>query len=52
MKLTGSAERCTNHLSLNVRCDVPLLGKKVAMFLAEDSRAKIEQEYLTFRQLL
>ncbi|MGM0766580.1 MAG: DUF2505 domain-containing protein [Pseudomonadota bacterium] len=52
MKLKGSRERCTNHVSLNVRCDVPMLGKKVARFLAEDSRAKIEQEYSVIRDLL
>lgn len=52
MKLKGSSEGCTNHVSLNVRCDVPLLGKKVASFLAEDSRVKIEQEYDALRQLL
>ncbi|MEX2474503.1 DUF2505 domain-containing protein [Marinobacter sp.] len=52
MKLSGSQQRCTNEVTLNVRCDVPLLGKKVARFLAEDSRAKIEQEYSVIRELL
>ncbi len=52
MRLTGSPERCTNHVSLTVRCDVPFLGKKVAKFLAEDSRVKIEQEYSVNRELL
>ncbi|MBS8241033.1 DUF2505 domain-containing protein [Marinobacter lipolyticus] len=52
MKLKGSGQQCTNHVSLSVRCDVPLLGKKVAKFLVEDSRAKIEREYQITRQLL
>lgn len=52
MKLEGSEEACTNHVTLNVRCDVPLMGKKIAAFLAEDSHAKIEREYETIQQLL
>lgn len=52
MKLQGSAGECTNYVTLNVRCDVPLLGKTIARFLLEDSRAKIEQEYQATRELL
>lgn len=52
MKLSGSETQCTNQIMLSVRCDVPLLGKKVARFLAEDCHAKIEREYQATRQLL
>lgn len=52
MKLQGDGQSCTNHVNLRVRCDVPLLGKKIARFLADDSHAKIEREYQTTRQLL
>ncbi|MFO7530739.1 MAG: DUF2505 family protein, partial [Marinobacter sp.] len=52
MRLLGSGEECTNHVLLSVRCDVPLLGKKVARFLADDCHAKIESEYQEARQLL
>lgn len=52
MKLEGSEEACTNHVTLDVRCDVPLMGKKIAAFLREDSPAKIEGEYETIQQLL
>lgn len=52
MKLQGNESECTNQVTLNVRCDVPLLGKKIAQFLLEDSRAKIQQEYEVNRELL
>lgn len=45
MRLQGNQNNCINYLSLNVRCDLPLIGKKVARFLLDDSRAKIEREY-------
>ncbi|MDK9556781.1 DUF2505 domain-containing protein [Marinobacter sp. M216] len=52
MRLQGDSLSCTNQVNLIVRCDVPLLGKKIARFLADDSHAKIEREYQTTRQLL
>ncbi|WP_417538570.1 DUF2505 domain-containing protein [Marinobacter sp.] len=52
MRLEGSDDSCTNHVTLSVRCDVPLVGKKIAAFLRDDSHAKIEREYATILQLL
>ncbi|KEF31861.1 MAG: DUF2505 domain-containing protein [Gammaproteobacteria bacterium] len=52
MKLQGQGDSCVNHVTLDVRCDVPLLGKKIARFLADDSNLKIEREYQTTCQLL
>ncbi|MEE3168492.1 MAG: DUF2505 domain-containing protein [Pseudomonadota bacterium] len=52
MQLRDQGETCTNRVTLNVRCDVPLLGKKIARFLADDSHAKIEREYEATRELL
>ena len=52
MRLQGNGNRCINYVNLSVRCDMPLLGKKVARFLADDSHAKIEREYEVIRQLL
>ncbi|WP_373000258.1 DUF2505 domain-containing protein [Marinobacter sp.] len=52
MRLLGQGETCTNLVTLNVRCDVPFLGKKIAQFLADDSHAKIRREYEATRQLL
>ena len=52
MHLTGDGQRATNRVSLAVRCDVPLLGRKVARFLAEDSEHKINREYQVIRALV
>ncbi len=52
MRLQGNGNRCINYVNLSVRCDMPLLGKKVARFLADGSHAKIEREYEVIRQLL
>lgn len=52
MRLTGNNTECTNLVNLDVRCDVPLLGKKIARFLIEDSRSKIDNEYQAIRGLL
>ena len=52
MQLTGDASCATNRVSLAVRCDVPLLGRKVARFLAEDSEHKINREYQVIRSLV
>ncbi len=52
MKLQGDSQSCTNQVSLNVRSDLPLVGRKLARFLAEDSRLKIEDEYQATRALV
>lgn len=52
MRLQGNGDRCINYVTLSVLCEVPFLGRKIARFLAEDSHAKIVQEYEVIRQLL
>lgn len=52
MRLQGDTSDCVNEVTLNVRCDLPLLGKKIAKFLIEDSRQKIEREYDATRTML
>lgn len=52
MRLQGTDEDCINYVTLNVNCDVPLVGKKIARFLTDDSHTKIENEYRITRQLL
>lgn len=52
MRLQGTHQAAINFVTLNVRCDVPLLGGKIAGFLAMDSQAKIENEYRITRALL
>lgn len=52
MRLQGTAEAAINFVTLNVKCDVPLLGRMIAEFLATDSHTKIENEYRVIRELL
>ena len=52
MRLKGDSQSCTNPVSLKVRSDLPLIGKTITKFLAEDSRIKIEEEYQATRRLL
>lgn len=52
MRLQGEDQQCTNHISLTVQSDVPLLGKKIAQFLIEDMEHKIGQEHRVTRDLL
>ncbi len=52
MKLHGDSAACSNCITLDVRCDIPLLGKKIAKFLMDDSRIKIGREYDAIREML
>ncbi|WP_372964421.1 DUF2505 domain-containing protein [Marinobacter sp.] len=52
MRLQGNGDRCINYVNLLVLCDVPFLGKKIARFLVEDSRTKIDQEHNAITSLL
>lgn len=52
MRLQGTDEDCINYVTLNVDCEVPLVGKKIARFLTDDSHTKIENEYRITCQLL
>jgi len=52
MRLLGNGDRCINYVTLSVLCEVPFLGRKIARFLAEDSRAKIDREYQAICHLL
>ena len=52
MRLQGTDQACINYVTLNVWCEVPLLGMKIARFLADDSHTKIEKEDRITRQLL
>ncbi|WP_111494726.1 DUF2505 domain-containing protein [Marinobacter bohaiensis] len=52
MQLKGNGAVSANHVSLDVYCDVPFLGKKIAQFLVDDMRYKLEQEYDATRGLL
>ena len=52
MRLLNGDNSCVNQVSLQVRCDVPMLGKTIARYLIDDSREKIEKEYSISRSLI
>lgn len=52
MRLQGNGDTCINHVTLDVHCDLPLVGKKVAGFILEDSRSKMEHEHSVSRGLI
>ncbi|MFE8070867.1 DUF2505 domain-containing protein [Marinobacteraceae bacterium S3BR75-40.1] len=52
MTLQEEGQRTTNCIRLKVDCNVPLMGKKIARFLAEDSRVKMDAEYEVLRNQL
>lgn len=41
-----------NIIELNVRCDIPLLGRKVEKFVAGDTAKSIKQEYAWIQDFL
>ncbi|MDY6798407.1 MAG: DUF2505 domain-containing protein [Pseudomonadota bacterium] len=52
MQLQGDASRCTNLVTLDIYCDVPLFGKQIAGVVVDDTRARIHEEYKAIRNLL
>ena len=52
MQLQGDESRCTNLVTLDIYCDVPLLGKQIAGVVVDDTRSRIQQEYKAIRSLL
>ncbi len=52
MRVQGNGDRCINYININVKSDLPFLGKKIARFLADDTRTKINQEHEAIVSLL
>ncbi|WP_323751802.1 DUF2505 domain-containing protein [Marinobacter sp.] len=52
MRVQGNGDRCINYINLTVKSEVPFLGKKIAGFLANDTRIKIDQEREAIASLL
>lgn len=52
MRLQGSESGCSNEVSVAVRCDVPLLGKKIEKFVTDDLQLKIKQEHAVNQRLI
>ena len=50
MTLEGDDSSATNNVILQIESNVPLLGRKVAKFLAADSEQKINDEYGVIRE--
>ncbi|NVD34860.1 DUF2505 domain-containing protein [Marinobacter lutaoensis] len=51
MRLLRHGDGCRNQVSLRVRCDLPLIGRKIAGFLTQDSRLKIDLEHEVIKAL-
>lgn len=45
MLLRGDGEGCVNEIELDIRCSIPLLGRKVEEFVAQDAEQSLEKEY-------
>lgn len=43
--LSGDANNCTNDVSLKFECNIPLIGGKLADFVANLSKGQMQQEY-------
>ena len=45
----GSARRCTNVIDVTVECKIPLIGGKIAGFVAGDTRKAVDHEQTWIR---
>ncbi len=45
MELTPEGSGCSNNISLDISCGIPLVGKKLAELVASQSKASIRAEY-------
>ncbi len=45
MVLRAEGEGCVNEVELDIRCGIPLLGRKVEQFVAEDAEESLAGEY-------
>lgn len=52
MHLTGDSEGCTNHIEMNVRATVPLVGRALEKFGADNTRKSLDAEYAFIREYL
>ena len=52
MRLIDGAEGGENHVSWTIDCNVPLVGKKVARFVADDIQAKSPEDLRLSNEIL
>ena len=45
MLLRADGDGCVNEVELDIRCPIPLLGRKVEQFIAEDADESLAGEY-------
>ena len=45
MLLRADGDGCVNEVELDIRCPIPLLGRKVEQFVAEDAEQSLVGEY-------
>lgn len=45
MMLRGSSDGCVNDVELDIKCSIPLLGRAVEQFVADDSEKSLAAEY-------
>lgn len=45
MMLRADGDGCVNEVELDIRCAIPLLGRKVEQFVAEDAQRSLNGEY-------
>lgn len=52
MKLVDQGDGCVNEISWDIRCSVPLIGKKIEKLIAEDIQAKGADDARVTNELL
>ncbi|PIE43491.1 MAG: hypothetical protein CSA50_05100 [Gammaproteobacteria bacterium] len=50
--LTREGDHSINDVSVKIECNIPLVGKKLAAFIAENCARTMEQEYAFIKQLV
>lgn len=52
MELMPEGEGCSNNVSLNFSCGIPLVGKKLAEFVGNHSKGAMQEEYRYIKSVL
>ncbi|PID42276.1 MAG: hypothetical protein CSB48_10845 [Proteobacteria bacterium] len=50
--LTSEGDQAVNDVTVKVECNIPLVGKKLAAFIAENCAGTMEQEYAFLKKLI
>ena len=52
MLLTPDGDGCVNEVDINIRCSIPLMGKKLEQFVAADTEKNLAAEYKYIKSIL